>query len=94
MFPESRQQHVSAMALSFEQLGKINFPVLLIHGRDDRVIPITSTSYQLALALPNAQLHVFPECGHWVQIEKTKEFASQVIEFLKREEMALLNSTR
>ena len=89
MFPEPRQQHVSAMALSIEQLGKINFPVLLIHGRDDRVIPLQDTSYKLALALPNAQLHVFPECGHWVQIEKTKEFAGQVIEFLKEEEMVL-----
>ncbi|MDR7077776.1 2-hydroxymuconate-semialdehyde hydrolase [Neobacillus niacini] len=94
MFPRPRQQYVSAMALSIEQLGKINFPVLLIHGRDDRVIPLQDTSYKLALALPNAELHVFPECGHWVQIEKTKEFAGQVIEFLKREEMALLNATR
>ncbi len=92
MFPEPRQKHVSDMALSIEELGKINFPVLLIHGRDDRVIPIQDTSYKLVLALPNAQLHVFPECGHWVQIEKTKEFAGQVIEFIKKEEMVLLNA--
>ncbi|SDL97584.1 alpha/beta fold hydrolase [Bacillus sp. OK048] len=75
MFPETRQQHVSDMALSIDLLEKINFPVLLIHGRDDRVILLQDTSYKLALALPNAQLHVSPACRHWVQIEKTKEFA-------------------
>lgn len=84
MFPEPRQRHVSAMALTINQLQEIKFPVLLVHGRDDKVIPLKETSYRLALALPNAQLHVFPECGHWVQIEKTKEFAGQVIEFLNR----------
>jgi len=84
MFPAPRQKHVGAMALTIDQLQEINFPVLLVHGRDDRVIPLKETSYRLALALPNAQLHVFPECGHWVQIEKTKEFAGQVIEFLKQ----------
>lgn len=83
MFPAPRQRHVGAMALSFDQLQEINCPVLLVHGRDDKVIPLKETSYRLALALPNAELHVFPECGHWVQIEKTKEFAGQVIEFLK-----------
>ncbi|WP_102349521.1 alpha/beta fold hydrolase [Bacillus sp. Marseille-P3661] len=83
MFPAPRQRHVDAMALSQEELQDIQFPVLLVHGRDDKVIPLQETSYKLALALPNAQLHVFPHCGHWVQIEKTEEFAAQVVQFLK-----------
>jgi 2-hydroxymuconate-semialdehyde hydrolase len=82
MFPEPRQRHVDAMALSTDELSEIQFPVLLIHGRDDQVIPLEDTSFKLVKALPNAELHVFPQCGHWVQIEKTKEFAGQVIEFL------------
>jgi 2-hydroxymuconate-semialdehyde hydrolase len=84
MFPAPRQKHVSAMALTIDQLQKIEFPTLVIHGRDDQVIPLEETSFRLARALPNAQLVVFPECGHWVQIEKTKEFAAQVIDFLNR----------
>lgn len=82
MFPEPRQRHVDAMALSADELSEIQFPVLLIHGRDDQVIPLEDTSFKLVRSLPNAELHVFPQCGHWVQIEKTKEFAGQVIEFL------------
>jgi 2-hydroxymuconate-semialdehyde hydrolase len=84
MFPAPRQQHVDAMAFTEEELKTFDFPVLLVHGRDDQVIPLKETSYVLATALPNAELHVFPKCGHWVQIEKTNEFAAQVAEFLNR----------
>lgn len=83
MFPEPRQRHLDTMALTEDQLKEIHFPVLLIHGREDRVIPLSKTSWKLAQVIPNAQLHVFPQCGHWVQIEKTTEFVRQVIEFLK-----------
>lgn len=82
MFPAPRQQHVDAMALPEEQLRDIQLPVLLIHGREDQIIPLEHTSWKIAQLIPNAQLHVFPHCGHWVQIEKTKPFASQVIQFL------------
>lgn len=84
MFPAPRQRHVDAMALTEEELGAIDFPVLLVHGREDQVIPIEHTSWVLARALPNAQFHTFPKCGHWVQIERAKEFAGQVIEFMNQ----------
>ena len=84
MFPEPRQRHVSAMALTIDQLQQIQFPTLVIHGRDDQVIPLEETSFKLVQAIPNAQLVVFPQCGHWVQIEKTKEFAGQVMAFLEQ----------
>ena len=84
MFPAPRQKHLDAMALTEDQLRDIQIPVLLIHGREDRIIPLDKTSWKIAQVIPNAQLHVFPHCGHWVQIEKTKEFTGQVIEFLNQ----------
>ena len=84
MFPMPRQRHVSAMALTIDQLQQIQFPTLVIHGRDDQVIPLEETSFKLVQAIPNAQLVVFPQCGHWVQIEKTKEFAGQVMAFIEQ----------
>jgi 2-hydroxymuconate-semialdehyde hydrolase len=84
MFPAPRQRHVNALALTEEQLGEIDIPVLLIHGREDRIIPLEKTSWNLSQIIPNAQLHVFPNCGHWVQIEKTQPFIGQAIEFLNR----------
>jgi len=32
--------------------------------------------------IENAQLHVFGKCGHWTQIEKTREFAALVDGFI------------
>ena len=59
----------------------IKHPALIVHGREDRVIPL-STSMKLISALENAQLHVFGKCGHWTQIEHTQEFAAIVHNFL------------
>lgn len=84
MFPAPRQRGVDALALSEEVLKEMNIPTLLIHGREDRVIPIEQTSWKLAQLLPDAELHVFSRCGHWTQIEKTQAFTDQVIGFLKR----------
>ncbi|MDM5196704.1 alpha/beta hydrolase [Fictibacillus enclensis] len=84
MFPAPRQRHVNALALKEEELRRIEVPVILIHGREDRIIPLEKTSWRLSQIIPNAELHVFPECGHWTQIEKTKPFANQVIDFLSR----------
>jgi 4,5:9,10-diseco-3-hydroxy-5,9,17-trioxoandrosta-1(10),2-diene-4-oate hydrolase len=55
---------------------------LLIWGREDRVNPLDGALVPLKL-LRNAQLHVFPRCGHWVQVEKRDEFNRLVIEFLE-----------
>lgn len=85
MFPEPRQRHVDALALSEDALKDITKPVLFIHGREDRIIPLEHTSWKMAHLLPNAELHVFSQCGHWTQIEKTKPFCEQVIPFLQIE---------
>ncbi|MBA4601389.1 alpha/beta fold hydrolase [Thermoactinomyces mirandus] len=84
MFPVPRQRHVDAMALSDASLRTISAPVLLVHGREDRVIPLNETSWKMAQLLPNAELHVFPRCGHWTQIEKTGAFTDLVVSFLNR----------
>ncbi|WP_338470561.1 alpha/beta hydrolase [Niallia sp. XMNu-256] len=88
MFPAPRQRHLDAMALTDEELASIKHPVLLIHGREDQVIPLEETSWKIAQLIPDAELHVFPHCGHWVQIEKTQEFLAQVIGFLNQAKTA------
>jgi 4,5:9,10-diseco-3-hydroxy-5,9,17-trioxoandrosta-1(10),2-diene-4-oate hydrolase len=35
-------------------------------------------------AIPRATLHVFPNCGHWAQIEAADEFAEVTTGFLAR----------
>jgi 2-hydroxymuconate-semialdehyde hydrolase len=81
MFPEPRQRWLDELALSSEELAAIRQPVLLVHGWDDRVVPLT-TSLPLMDVLPDARLHVFGRCGHWVMIEQTKPFNALVGRFL------------
>jgi 2-hydroxymuconate-semialdehyde hydrolase len=54
---------------------------LVIHGRDDRVIPLAN-SLTLNQWIDDSQLHVFGRCGHWVQIEHSAEFNRLVAGFL------------
>jgi 2-hydroxymuconate-semialdehyde hydrolase len=81
MFPAPRQQGVDALAAYEDRLGEIRAPALVIHGRDDRVIPIV-TSEKLLHTLDNVQLHVFGHCGHWTQIEHAATFNRLVRDFL------------
>jgi len=82
MFPEPRQRWVDDLALSGGELAAITVPVLMVHGRDDRVVPWRSSSAQLVDLLPDARLHVLTGCGHWTMIEKTADFLSVVQPFL------------
>ena len=81
MFPAPRQEGVHGMAGNEVYLRSVRHKTLIVHGREDRVIPI-ETSLKLIQVLENADLHIFGKCGHWTQIEKTEEFAKLVENFL------------
>ena len=80
MFPAPRQRWVDAMASREEDIRALSQETLVIHGRDDKVIPL-DTSLKLASLINRAQLHVFGRCGHWTQIEHTARFNRLVIDF-------------
>jgi 2-hydroxymuconate-semialdehyde hydrolase len=82
MFPEPRQRWVDDLALSGSELARITQPVLMVHGRDDRVVPWTSSSARLVDLLPDCRLHVIGGSGHWTMIERTAEFLAVVEPFL------------
>ena len=85
MFPAPRQKKLDEMALEDEQIKKIEIETLIFHGLNDQVIPIEQTSYRLIQLLPHAELHVFNECGHWTQIEKTEPFIDNILTFIKNQ---------
>ena len=82
MFPAPRQRWVDDLALSGAELASIRAPVLMVHGRDDRVVPWRTSSAPLLDLLPDGRLHVMSNCGHWTMIEKTAEFLAVVQPFL------------
>lgn len=81
MFPAPRQAWVDALASPQAAIRALPHETLVIHGREDQVIPL-ATSQTLAQWIPNAQLHVYGHCGHWTQIEHSARFARLVGDFL------------
>jgi 2-hydroxymuconate-semialdehyde hydrolase len=81
MFPAPRQRWVDAMASSEADIRALPHETLILHGRDDLVIPL-STSLTLSQWIAKSQLHVFGQCGHWTQIEHSARFIRLVSDFL------------
>ena len=73
----------SELGITEDEVRAIATPTLLVHGREDRVVPLQVSVTMLGL-LPNADLHVFSACGHWTQIERADEFSALVADYLAR----------
>jgi pimeloyl-ACP methyl ester carboxylesterase len=73
----------SQLGITENEVRAIATPILLIHGREDKVVPLQVSVTMVGL-LPNADLHVFSACGHWTQIERADEFSSVVSDYLGR----------
>ncbi|HEX4505259.1 MAG TPA: alpha/beta fold hydrolase [Alphaproteobacteria bacterium] len=70
-------------AESFAHLARIQAPTLICWGREDRVSTLDRALVPMQL-IRNAELHVFPNCGHWTMIEHKTGFERLVLEFLTR----------
>lgn len=84
MFPAPRQRWVDALTTPDERIAALPHPTLIVHGRDDKVIPL-ETSLRLHQLIDDSELHVFGRCGHWTQIERSGPFTALVAEFLSRD---------
>jgi pimeloyl-ACP methyl ester carboxylesterase len=58
-------------------------PTLMTWARDDRVSPLDMARIPMR-TIPNAELHIFPNSGHWAMIEAKEAFESTVLAFLSR----------
>lgn len=81
MFPAPFQRHLDALATADRDIASIAAPTLLLHGREDKVVPL-DVSLRLLELIPNADVHVFGKCGHWTMIERAQGFNALVSEFL------------
>lgn len=78
---EGAEARAAQRGMLWTQLQTIRNPALLLWGREDRAAPL-DRAWFLEARLPNAHLYVFPNCGHWIQLEWPREFASIVRTFL------------
>lgn len=61
-------------------LKKITAPTLVLHGREDFVVPL-QCGLLLGQSIPKAEMHIFGQCGHWVQTEHRQRFLELVRNF-------------
>jgi len=66
-------------------MHRVTAPTLITWGLDDRVSPLDMALIPMR-TIPNAELHVFPNCGHWAMIEAKEAFESTVLAFLLRKD--------
>ena len=78
---EAAQKSKSVPRDLMPDLPNVKTPTLIIHGRDDRVVPLEG-SLRLLSALENSRLVVLNQCGHWAQFEHAPLFNRLVEDFL------------
>jgi pimeloyl-ACP methyl ester carboxylesterase len=87
MFPAPRQRWVEAMCTPEEDIRRLPHRTLIVHGREDQVIPV-QTSLRLMELIDNADLSVYSHCGHWSMIERNADFNRSLLEFFSKSEPA------
>jgi pimeloyl-ACP methyl ester carboxylesterase len=81
-FAVIRQQEAFAGWSSYERLGQIACPTLVLCGADDGMVP-PENSRQLAAKIPGARLHLIPQCGHLPMLEQPEAVGDAVFEFIQ-----------
>jgi 2-hydroxymuconate-semialdehyde hydrolase len=81
MFPAPRQRWITKLAHDESAIAKLQNKTLILHGREDKVIPM-SNAEKLFELIPNAELHMFGKSGHWTQIEHKDRFNALALNFL------------
>lgn len=66
-----------------DKLHTLTIPTLILHGAEDRYVPV-SWAQRAHTLIKDSELHIFPQCGHWLTREKPTEFNRVVLEFLAR----------
>lgn len=65
----------------YDELIGIKVPTLLLWGSEDSGGAIRGLL--LFEKIPGAELHIFSECGHWVQLDQTERVHTLVLDFLR-----------
>lgn len=64
-----------------DRLHELRTPTLILHGAQDQLVPVAWAERAHRL-IPNSQLRIIEQCGHWPQREKPEEFLRAVSSFL------------
>ena len=65
-----------------DRLGEIKTPTLIVHGRQDKGVPVTCAQ-EAARRIKGAKVHIVDGAGHWAQREKPDEVKQLMQAFLR-----------
>jgi pimeloyl-ACP methyl ester carboxylesterase len=65
---------------SRERLCELGMPVLVVHGQEDRLVPV-ECGHELARLVPHADLRIVPDAGHLLGTDAEHETAGALLEF-------------
>jgi pimeloyl-ACP methyl ester carboxylesterase len=82
---QARAAAAADTAPYWAMLHKITAKTLITWGRDDRVSPLDMAIVPMR-TIPDVELHVFPNCGHWAMIEQKDAWENVVLAFLTRKD--------
>lgn len=66
---------------SLDEIEKVETRTLVVHGKEDKVVPLAS-AYEFLKLLKNSSGYLIPHCGHWVMNEYPEVFARVTLDFL------------
>jgi pimeloyl-ACP methyl ester carboxylesterase len=70
------------LAADPQPLERVTQPVLVVWGRQDRLVPL-ARAQGLLRGIPHARLHALDGCGHLPMLEQPGAFNRVVAEFLR-----------
>lgn len=88
--PEVRKGYSAFMGWIGEQRGlhrpddfiaRLKHKALVLHGKDDAVVPISS-AHRLLELIENSWGYIMPHCGHWAMLEYPEAFSAASLKFL------------
>ena len=80
-----------AESIGADLLASFEFPVLLLWGEDDDMVPI-SVAEELNDAIPTSTLGLLPGCGHDITTEAAATIAPMILEYLRARYLKLSHS--
>ncbi len=78
-----RNKTVNGFPEVYQRLGKLDVPILLFWGRNDRTLPLEQSGDILS-AVPRTEFHVIENCGHIPHYEKPDIVNPLLADFLNK----------
>lgn len=70
------------LSYSEDAISAVKIPTLVVGGKEDK-IAVLARNYRFLELLENSWGFILPHCGHWVMIERPKEFVSVTKDFFQ-----------